>query len=141
MLSPDEKNSDSAGMADDPSGGKMLLPHPWTPLESPHDAEAWIWRLDQALQQKVDPRRASGQGACLWLAHGGLIWLHTAQDGIILDVSPEAAWAAPVISAATGVADPGRQVWRLPDDTLIQLLMGLNSLIEATSLVLQHRYK
>ena len=68
--------------------------------------------------------------------------MHTTQDGVVLlDITDEAAWIAPVITAATGVAAPQSSIWQLPSDTLTQLLFGLSSLIASARMVLQHDYK
>ena len=87
-----------------------------------------------------DPN-ATGYGVCFRLAHGGDIYMHSTEGAVLLDVTPEAEWIAPVIAAATGVAAPAAQIWTLPDDKLTELLLGLSSLIASTRLVASHRYK
>jgi len=114
---------------------------PWISLQSTFDVEAWIDNYNRALQRIAGKSGGNGYGICFYLEHGGEIYLHTPPEGdILLDVTPDAAWAMPVISAATGVALPTGQVWQLPADTLTQLVYGLNSLIGATRLVLEHDF-
>jgi len=67
--------------------------------------------------------------------------MSTTEGAILLDVTPEAEWVAPVITAATGIEAPRGQMWVLPDDKLTQLVLGLSSLIASTRMVLSHRYK
>lgn len=67
--------------------------------------------------------------------------MHTGEEAILLDVTPDADWVAPVITAATGLQAPSTQIWALPTDTLTQLVLGLNSLIESTRMVASHDYK
>ena len=67
--------------------------------------------------------------------------MHTSECAILLDVTPEAEWAAPAITAATGIAAPHSQIWVLPDDSLTQLVLGLSSLIASSRIVISHRYK
>lgn len=67
--------------------------------------------------------------------------MHTTGGGILLDVTPDAEWAVPVITAATKIEAPPMQIWVLPDDVLTQLVLGLNSLIAATRIVVGHSYK
>jgi len=68
--------------------------------------------------------------------------MHTTPDGeVLLDVTDEAAWVAPVISSATGMAAPYSSIWQLPGDTLTQLLFGLSGLIASTKMILQHDYR
>ena len=83
-----------------------------------------------------------GQGICLRLIHGGEIYVHTNSDGdVLLDVTEEAEWVA-VITACTKVQAPRGQIWLLPQFRLLTpLLLGLNSLIAATRLVLKHAYR
>lgn len=115
---------------------------PWIVLQTSYDVEAWIDSFNWDLRRLVDNPRATGYGICFCLAHGGEIYLHTTPDGdVLLDVTPEAAWAAPVISAATGAAAPAGRIWSLPGEVLTQLVLGLNSLIDSTRLVPQHDYR
>jgi len=68
--------------------------------------------------------------------------MQTTQDGaLILDVTPEAAWIAPLIMAAARIdeAPPG-STWVLPDDKLIQLMIGLSGLIASSMLVVGHNF-
>ncbi len=72
----------------------------------------------------------------------GDIYLHTTAEGyVLLDVTPDAQWAAPVIAAAAGVVQPATQVWHFPDDKLVQFVFGLSSLVASSTLVLQHDFK
>lgn len=122
--------------------GKAYPRIPWQVLENLHEAEAWLDLYNRELQQELGQRVSQGQGVCFQLIHGGEIYLHTNSDGdILLDVQPEAGWIEPVLTALSGQAPPRGQYWLLPADLLIQLLMGLNSLIESSRLVLQHQFK
>lgn len=116
-------------------------PRPWIGLHTTFDVEAWIDNYNRELQRLAGKSGGKGYGICFYLKHGGELYLHTPPEGdILLDVTPEAAWAAPVITAATGVAAPPAQIWQLPADTLTQLVYGLNSLIDATRIVLEHDF-
>lgn len=118
-----------------------LKEHPWIAFAHPGELEAWMELNNQELQQKLGNSLPKGQGICLNLLHGGEIYFHTNGDGdILLDVTPEAAWVQPVITATTRQAPPKGQIWRLPGGVLIELLMGLNTLVASSRLVLQHRY-
>lgn len=131
-------------MTDDmhPPADAGTAPHPWPGLETVHDAEAWIDLYNRDLQQLAGNRNPRGHGICFHLAAGGDIYLHTNMDGdILLDVTPDAQWTAPVLSAATHVQDPGTRLWMLPGDVLIQLLLGISSLVESTSIVLDHEFR
>jgi hypothetical protein len=114
-------------------------PRPWTPLETPQDAELWIEEHNQAMVELISPKE-TGHGICFTLAVGGDIYMQTTGDAIILDVEPDAGWIAPLLIAATGAEAPRGQFWVLPDDKLVQLLMGLSSLVESTTLVSGHRF-
>lgn len=114
---------------------------PWSDLTTQQEVEAWIQQLDQTLQQSINRANAAGYGVCFWLNHGGQIFMHTGADAILLDVTSDAEWAAPVITAATGVEQPRSRIWVLPDDKLTQLVLGLSSLIGSTTIVVNHRYK
>ncbi|RZA34592.1 MAG: hypothetical protein EOP92_14920 [Lysobacteraceae bacterium] len=114
-------------------------PRPWTALETPQDVELWIDEHNRALQELVKPTEA-GVGICFTLAEGGNIYLQTTDDAVILDVDPDAAWIAPLISAATGAEPPRGQVWVLPDDRLVQLILGLSTLVASTTLVVGHPF-
>lgn len=111
-------------------------------LRTTYDIDAWIEARNRELQHAGVPRRAEGWGICFALVHGGEIFLHTTEAGeLLLDVAPQAAWAVPVIAAATGLAAPAGQIWRLPGDMLTQLIFGLNTLISATRPVWRHDFR
>jgi hypothetical protein len=114
-------------------------PRPWEPLESPQDVELWIEEHNQAMQELISPKE-TGVGIRFTLAAGGDIYLQTAADAVILDVEPDAEWVAPLILAATGAEAPKGQVWILSADKLIQLILGLSSLVESTILVTGHNF-
>ncbi|HZW11585.1 MAG TPA: hypothetical protein VFF81_00145 [Noviherbaspirillum sp.] len=121
---------------------KVPTQRPWIALNSTYDVEAWIDSYNRDLQRFVEGRNVSGYGICFYLAEGGEIYMHTTPDGdVLLDVTPEAEWATPVIAAATRVEPPQGQIWTLPGHVLTQLILGLNSLIDSTRLVLQHDYR
>lgn len=115
---------------------------PWIVLKTSYDVEAWIDSYNWDLRRLIDKPNVQGYGICFCLAHGGEIYMHTTPEGdVLLDVTPDAAWAAPVITAATGVAAPAGQIWGLPGEVLTQLVLGLSTLIDATRLVTQHDYR
>ena len=114
-------------------------PRPWIHLETPQDVELWIAEHDQALQELIKPQE-TGYGVCFTLAEGGNITMQTHEDAIQLDVDDEASWVTPLISAATGVEAPRGSYWLLPADKLIQLVIGLSSLVASTTLVVGHRF-
>ena len=114
-------------------------PRPWTPLETPQDVELWIDEHNRFLQETVKPQE-TGVGICFTLSEGGNIYMQTAADAVILDVEPDAAWIAPLIMAATGAEPPRGQIWVLPDDKLVQLILGLSMLVESTTLVTGHHF-
>ncbi len=67
--------------------------------------------------------------------------MQTSGDGaIVLDVDADAQWIAPLIIACTRVEAPKGSLWILPDDTLVQLLIGLSSLVAYTTLVVGHEF-
>lgn len=114
----------------------------WQPLEDWNEAEAWLDLYNRELQQALEGRQSEGQGVCFTLVHGGELYLHTNGDGdILLDVTPEAAWVQPVLTAVTRQNAPAGQIWLVAGDQLMPLLMGLNSLIASTRLVLAHSYR
>lgn len=116
--------------------------HPWVSLETIPEVEAWMALNDSELQQMLAQKPGHGQGICFTLVHGGELYLHTNSDGdVLLDVTPEAAWIAPVICASTQVAPPRGQIWILPQDVLLQLILGLNSLIASSRLVTRHEFR
>ena len=114
---------------------------PWIDLTTTHDVEAWIDHYNRDLQRCIKKTNASGVGVCFSLRQGGQIYMHTTEGAILLDVTPEAEWAAPVIIAATGIEAPHSQIWVLPDDRLTQLVLGLSSLIASAGIVVSHAYK
>jgi hypothetical protein len=126
------KNSNSA---DRP----RFRPVPWTPLETPQDVELWIAEHNQAMQETIRPQE-TGVGVRFRLAVGGDIYMQTTDDAVILDVEPDAGWVAPLIMAATGAEQPAGQHWILPDDKLVQLLLGLSSLVESSLIVTGHNF-
>jgi hypothetical protein len=116
-------------------------PVPWSGLETPADVELWIAEHNLSMQENIGPQE-TGYGVCFTLAEGGEIYMQTTQDGaLILDVTPEAAWIAPLIMAAARIdeAPPG-STWVLPDDKLIQLMIGLSGLIASSMLVVGHNF-
>ena len=116
-------------------------PVPWSGLETPADVELWIEEHNQALQQHIG-KNETGYGVCFTLAEGGEIYLQTTQDGhLVLDVTDEAAWVAPLIMAAARVSEaPVGSLWVLPDDKLVQLMIGLSGLIASSILVVGHNF-
>lgn len=120
---------------------EMAAERPWISLTTTHDVEAWIDQYNRDLQRNITKKNASGYGVCFTLVQGGQVFMHTTDSAILLDVTPEAEWVAPVITAATGIDAPHSQIWVLPDDKLTQLVLGLSSLIASTSLVYSHGYK
>lgn len=115
---------------------------PWIARQSPQEIEAWIDQLNHELQQigrdrpSLASERGASAGVCLMLAHGGEICVSTNPDGdVLLDVSSDASWISPLIVAATDVQPPRGALWIIPGGRLIELMMGLNSLIEAERLV------
>ena len=114
-------------------------PRPWIHLETPQDVELWIDEHNQAMQELIRPQE-TGYGICFTLAEGGNIYMQTAEDAVVLDVEPEADWIAPLIVAATGAEPPPGQYWLLPADKLVQLIIGLSSLVASTTLVVGHRF-
>jgi hypothetical protein len=122
-----------------PDTPPRFRPRPWIHLETPQDVELWIAEHDQALQDLIKPQE-TGYGVCFTLAEGGNIYLQTHEDAIQLDVDDEASWVAPLIVAATGAEIPRGSYWLLPADRLIQLVIGLSSLVASTTLVVGHRF-
>ncbi len=114
-------------------------PRPWIHLETPQDVELWIDEHNQAMQELIRPQE-TGYGICFTLAEGGNIYMQTAEDAVVLDVEPDASWIAPLIVAATGAEPPPGQYWVLPADRLVQLIVGLSSLVASTTLVVGHRF-
>jgi hypothetical protein len=116
-------------------------PVTWSGLETPADVELWIEEHNQALQQHIG-KNETGYGVCFTLAEGGEIYLQTTQDGhLVLDVTDEASWVAPLIMAAARVSEaPVGSLWVLPDDKLVQLMIGLSGLIASSILVVGHNF-
>ena len=114
-------------------------PRPWTALETPQDVELWVDEHNRALQELVKPTE-TGVGICFTLAEGGNIHMQTTGDAVILDVEPEADWIAPLIVAATSVEPPKGRLWVLPADRLVQLILGLSTLVSSTILVTGHTF-
>lgn len=124
----------------DPSAKPRFRPRPWEHLETPAEVELWIDEHNRSMQENIRPTE-SGVGICFSLAEGGEIFLQTSSDGaVILDVTADAEWVAPLISAAAQVAPPASSVWILPDDKLIQLVLGLSSLVATSTLVVGHPF-
>ena len=114
-------------------------PVPWIPLETPQDVELWIEEHNRTMQELVKPQE-TGVGVRFRLAPGGDVYLHTAADAVILDVDPDAGWIAPLIMAATGAEQPNGSIWVLPDYKLVQLLLGLSTLVESSLIVTGHNF-
>jgi hypothetical protein len=114
-------------------------PVPWTALETAQDVEIWIDEHNRSMVEHIGPQE-TGVGVCFTLAEGGNIFLQTSADAVILDVEPDAQWVAPLIMAATQCEAPPAQLWILPDDKLIQLIVGLSSLVASTTLVSGHNF-
>jgi len=113
---------------------------PWQHLETPGDVELWIAEHNHSMQENIGVAEA-GCGICFCLTAGGQVFLQTGADGaVMLELTAEAEWVAPLISAATRVAAPRSALWILPDDTLIQLVLGMSSLIATSVLVVGHRF-
>ncbi|MBA5637995.1 hypothetical protein H3H37_13115 [Duganella sp. LX20W] len=129
-------------MQDDQDSGAAprFKPVPWMALENAADVELWIEEHNRSMQDNIG-RHEIGYGVCFTLAEGGEIYMQTSADGaVILDVTPEAAWVAPLIMAAARVEAPAGSLWVLPDDKLIQLMIGLSSLIASSMLVVGHPF-
>ena len=125
-------------MTDVPSPPRFR-PRPWIALLTPQDVEAWIAEHNQSLIEHVGPKE-TGVGICFTLAEGGDVYMQTTADAILLDLEPEASWITPLIEAATGTEAPRGQRWVLPDDKLVQLIIGMSSLIASTTLVAGHHF-
>lgn len=114
---------------------------PWIHLKTTYDVEAWIDNYNRDLQRTIEKKNPAGYGICFTLAAGGDIYMHTTPEGqILLDVTPDAEWAAPVITAATHVPSPPSRIWSLPPESLTQLVMGMSPLIGATRIVQEHDF-
>ncbi len=129
MVDEDEKSYDEP------------IERPWIVLKTTYDVETWIDHQNRAIQQLVNSNKANGWGICFGLSEGGEIFLHTTSEGdVLLDVTPEAEWVAPLIAVATQVDMPVTRIWALPGDRLTQLVFGLSSLIATTRLVAEHNF-
>lgn len=116
--------------------------YPWLPFDNITELEGWMELNNQELQKQLGNKPTSGQGICLRLLHGGEIYFHTNSDGdVLLDVTPEAEWVHPVITACTQVQPPKGQIWLVPQFSLSPLLLGLNTLVATSRLVLKHNYR
>jgi hypothetical protein len=114
-------------------------PVPWSPLESPQDVELWIAEHNATMQEMIKPQE-TGVGVRFTLAVGGEVYLQTTDDAVILEVEPDAAWIAPLVMAATGAEQPEGSYWILPDNKLVQLMLGLSTLIESSLIVTGHHF-
>jgi hypothetical protein len=125
----------------DKSEPPRFRPVPWSGLETPADVELWIAEHNLSLQENI-AKNETGYGVCFTLAEGGEIYMQTTQDGaLILDLTPEAEWVSPLIMAAARIDEaPAGRVWVLPDDKLIQLMIGLSGLIASSMLVVGHNF-
>ena len=113
----------------------------WEHLETPGDVELWIAEHNLSMQENIAPHE-TGYGICFTLTEGGCIFLQTSTDGaVILDVTADAQWVAPLIAAVARVEPPVSSLWILPDDILIQLVLGLSSLIATSMLVVAHPFR
>lgn len=122
-----------------PDQPPRFKPRPWTSLETPQDVELWIDEHNAAMQELIKPQE-TGVGICFKLAEGGTVHMQTTADAIILDVDQDASWIAPLIMAATHAEQPRGSIWVLPDDKLVQLILGLSMLVESTILVTGHNF-
>lgn len=121
------------------SAAPRFRPVPWTALESAQDVELWIDEHNRSLSEHIGPQE-TGYGVCFTLAEGGNLYMQTSADAVILDLDPDAAWIAPLIMAATQCAQPPGRLWVLPDDKLVQLIVGLSSLVASTTLISGHPF-
>ena len=133
-----DANPDPKSTPRDPERPRFR-PVPWSPLETPQDVELWIEEHNRTMQELVRPQE-TGVGVRFQLAVGGDIYMQTLDDAVILDVEPDASWVAPLIMAATGAEQPSGQFWILPDDKLVQLLLGLSTLVETSLIVTGHNF-
>ena len=133
-------DSSESNTGDEILARPRFRPRPWEHLETPYDVEVWIEEHNRSMQDNIAAHE-TGVGICFTLAEGGDIYMQTSADGaVVLDVTPDAAWIAPLISAATGCETPDSSLWILPDDKLIQLIVGLSSLVATTLLVVGHDF-
>jgi hypothetical protein len=134
-----ELHQESPASENESESAPRFRPVPWIALETPQDVELWIDEHNRSLQEHIGPQE-TGYGVCFTLAVGGNIFMQTSGDAVMLDVEPEARWVAPLLVAATGGAEPSGQLWVLPEDKLIQLIVGLSSLVASTTLVSGHQF-
>jgi hypothetical protein len=139
MMTTDDSRPDSPD--GDDGNPDAFSERPWIDLKTTHDVESWIDHYNWDLQRAINKPNPTGAGVCFVLVHGGEIFMHTTGELILLDVTPEAAWVAPVITAATGTEAPSSQIWTLPGDRLTELVLGLNSLIASTRIIISHPFK
>lgn len=114
-------------------------PVPWIPLSSPQEVELWIDDHNRALNEHIGPQE-TGYGVCFTLAEGGNIYMQTTDDAVVLDVDGDASWVSPLIEAVSQTEAPRGQIWVLPADKLVQLIIGLSTLVESTTLVVGHNF-
>jgi hypothetical protein len=130
---------------DEDSRMEEPVERPWIVLKSTYDVEMWIDHQNRQIQQRIGnamSSRVSGYGICFRLTEGGEIFMHTTAEGIVLlDVTPEAEWIAPLIVAATQAPAPKGQIWTLPVESLTQLVVGLSGLIATTQIVTDHDFR
>jgi len=129
-MQPDDK---------DDAATPRFRPVPWMALETPADVELWIAEHNLALQEHVG-KNETGYGVRFTLAEGGDITMQTADGAIFLDVTPDADWVSPLIVAVSQDEPPKGSLWVLPDDKLVQLVLGLSPLIASTTLVVGHNF-
>jgi hypothetical protein len=114
-------------------------PVPWIPLTSPQEVELWIDDHNRALAEHIGPQE-TGYGVCFTLAEGGNIYMQTTDDAVVLDVDAEAGWVAPLLEAVSRTEAPRGQLWVLPADKQVELIIGLSSLVQSTTLVAGHPF-
>lgn len=119
------------------------IERPWIVLKDTYDIETWIDHQSRHLQHRLAGGRIdTGYGIGFRLAAGGEIYMHTSPEGmVLLDVTEEAGWIAPLIAAATGAQMPAGRIWTLSVESLTQLLFGLNGLIATTRIVTDHDFR
>lgn len=124
---------------DDEAAKPRFRPVPWTALETPQDVELWIAEHDLALKEHVG-KQETGYGVCFSLAEGGDVYMQTTEGALILDVTPEADWVEPLLCAISGAEPPNGRLWLLPEDKLVQLILGLSTLVATSTLVVGHNF-
>ena len=122
-----------------PDQPPRFKPRPWIALETPQDVELWIDEHNAVMQELIGPQE-TGVGIRFDLAEGGALHMQTTADAIVLDIDEDAAWIAPLVMAATGAEQPRGRIWVLPDDRLVQLILGLSMLVQSTTLVTGHHF-